>query len=359
MKHKNKASWLILESDAAARLFKTLLVFFALVQPVDVAFPCSAIFREKSPNEMLLGGNFDWSARGGILYLSPRQQIKSASFNGNTMVKTASWTSKYASLTLSQFGRDYPMQGMNEAGLAGAVLMAPAQYPASGSEGVITENLWLQHQLDRFATISEVALHAEDLGIYKISAELHWMLCDKTGECAIVEFIEGRPHIYRSRDERRNILTNLPYDLAWQTYIDWSTSDRPLPLGYQSSSRFIRLADGQNSRNYISIEDALDDVAFNGFTAWQTIFQLSTISLKFRVEGGSWEHVAFDEADLKCRQKLPMYELGKGRWTSYDPQVVGNLLERATQGIPKDEVSLIVDAKLRSEQISCSNSGSH
>lgn len=306
-----------------------------------------------------MGANFDWNTRGGIAFLSPRHQAKSASMVVAVKGRPAKWISSYASLTISQFGRDYPMQGINEAGLAGAVLMAPAQYPASGPEGNLTENLWLQYQLDRFATVSDVVLHAADFGIQKISADLHWILCDKTGECAAVEYIEGRPHIYRSRDERYNILTNSAYALAWQSYVDWSSSNQPLPKGYQSLARFIRLAFNQNSPNLKSIEQTLDDVALPGFTAWQTVFDLSNHSLKVRVEGGSWREVTFNLLSLNCSENLPMSELVNGVWTAYDGRVVGDLIQRATSGVPKEEASLIIEAKQLSETISCSNSESH
>jgi hypothetical protein len=245
------------------------------------------------------------------------------------------------------------MQGINEAGLAGAVLMAPAHYPATGPAGNITENLWLQYQLDRFASVSDVIHHAADFGIEKISADLHWILC------VIIEYLEGRPQIHRSLDETHNVLTNSPYALAWQSYLDWSRSNRPLPQGYQSAARFIRLAFSQNNPNRESIEDTLDDVALAGFTAWQTVFDLSSSSLKVRVEGGSWEYVDFNLTNLHCSQKLPMYELGKGLWRPYDGRVVEDVIRRATMGIPEQEVALIMEAKRVSEQISCFNSESH
>ena len=323
---------------------------------MDSAYPCSAVYRKTTRDHLQMGANFDWKARGGIAFLSPRGQAKSARMIGTGKGRPAArWISRYASLTLSQFGRDYPMQGINEVGLAGAVLMAPARYPVSGPAGNITENLWLQYQLDRFATVNDVVLHAADFGIHKISADLHWILCDKTGECAAIEYIDGRPHVYRSRDERYNILTNSSYAPAWRAYIDWSASNQPLPQGYQSSARFIRLAFSQSSPRLKTIEDTLDDVALPGFTAWQTVFDLSTHSLKVRVEGGSWGVLAFGFSSLNCSENLPMYDLGSGVWTPYDGRVVEDLIQRAILGIPKEEVSLIIEAKRLSERISCSN----
>ncbi len=359
MKYKNKATRVPLRRNFTARLLRLMAVFIAIFQTMDSAFPCSAVYRQDSSNKAQLGANFDWNARGGILFLSPRQQVKSAGAIVAGKGRPVTWISRYASITLSQFGRDYPMQGINEAGLAGAVLMAPAQYPVTGPAGYITENLWLQYQLDRFATVSDVILHVADFGIHKISADLHWMLCDKTGECATIEYIDGRPHIYKSRDVARNVLTNSPYALAWQTYLDWSASNRPLPQGYQSSARFIRLAFSQINPNLKSMEETLDDVALPGFTAWQTVFELSTSSLKVRVEGGSWSDVAFELSRLHCSPKLMMYELGHDVWTPYDGRVVEDLIARATVGIPKNEVALIFESKRLSEQISCSNLESH
>jgi penicillin V acylase-like amidase (Ntn superfamily) len=359
MKCKSKAIRGILSCADLGRLFRLMAVFIAVFQVVDPAFPCSAVYRKTTTQQQQMGANFDWNAKGGIAFLSPRQQAKSAGMIVAGKGRPAKWVSRYASLTLSQFGRDYPMQGINEAGLAGAVLMAPAQYPTTGPAGDITENLWLQYQLDRFATVNDVVLHAGDFGIHKISADLHWMLCDKTGECAAVEYIDGRPHIYRSRDQIHNILTNSPYAAVWQSYVDWSASNRPLPQGYQSSARFIRLAFSQNSPSLKTIEDTLDDVALAGFTAWQTVFDLSSHSLKVRVEGGSWESITFDFLNLNCSENLPIYKLSSGGWTPYDGRLVESLIQRATVGIPREEASLIIEAKQLSETISCPDLESH
>ena len=320
----------------------------------SVAYPCSAIARHNLEGEFELAANFDWKARGGHVFLSPRGQIKAAEeLSKQRYYRPVRWVSRYASLTLSQFGRDYPMQGINERGLSGAVLMAPASYPRYGRYGVITENLWLQHQLDQYATIQEVSAHLNDFGIRKISADLHWFLCDASGECATIEFSEGSPRIYRTSDKRMHVITNSPVQVSWGSFQQWKESSRPLPQGYMSIARFIRLAWNLSGDGAVDLGAILNDAALDGFTAWQSIFSTRQRSVSTRLAGSDWLRVSFAGLKLECNRDLPMLNLKDGSWKAYDPAEVHELLKSALDGLTPDEASDIELAVRKSESVLC------
>ena len=320
----------------------------------STAFPCSAVAKRGLNKGFHLAANYDWRAHGGFVFLSPRGQQKFSKIPSHHHSDAGKfWISRYASLTLSQFGRDYPMQGINERGLAGMVLVAPAQYPTIGKIGVITENLWLQYQLDQFSSIQEVAEHLDDFGIRKISADLHWFLCDASGECATVEFSEGQGRIYRTTDDRLQVLTNSPALESWDWYHEWSQSGRALPEGYGSMARFTRLAWRASHEGVLDLPSALDDVAQEGFTAWQTIFDLKRREMLVRLAGDDWRQISFNGLTLHCRQDLPMLSLAKQDWQPYRASEVREILKSATEGLAYEETQRITSAVTSSERVIC------
>ena len=328
---------------------------------------CSAVSSGPKNGSFFLGANFDWKARGGIVYLSPRGQKKSAVLTGfgsrvpqgemsrsrELKTEAAMWVSRFASLTISQFGRDYPMQGINEKGLAGLVLMAPADYPKSGKIATITENLWLQHQLDRYSSVTEVENHVLDFGFETVSANLHWFFCDASGECATIEFRQGRPFVYRGKVDLYKTLTNSSFHESWSYFLDWKKSRRALPQGYGSLARFTRLAASLEYQDEMDIEVALNDVALAGFTAWQSIFNLNEKSFSIRLEGGDWMDVSFKGHNLYCRDDLPMLNLAEESWSRYSSEVVQLLLQNALDGLSGEEARRIMRVVRGSENVSC------
>ena len=293
-------------------------------------YACSAIAADPDAAP-LVAGNYDWKARGGIAFNSPRGQIKEA-LSLSKKVMPAKWTSKYSSLTISQFGRDFPMQGMNEAGLAGMVLVGEAQYPNQGPLGVIQETLWLQYQLDQFGSVAEVSEHASDLGVEKLSANLHWFMCDKTRDCAVIEFNQGEAVVHRGSELSIRAVTNTAYQKAIQTLSHWRQSERPIPQGYDSTHRFIRLAEASEMRDSLRLAVALDQVSLTGFTAWQTIFDLESKSLIVRLEGAPWRTLNLVSELSQCGETFSMMDLADGIWKSYNHEKVAALFAEASKG---------------------------
>ena len=352
MKPKSNKPLPFLTNSRVRTLWWSLSLGALLGVDVSPSKACSVI--AGAPGSEILGGNYDWHARGGIAFLSPRRQVKfSKAHRGKKTHANVTWTSQYASLTLSQFGRDYPMQGINEKGLAGMVLMGPSAYPREGAAGVIGENIWLQYQFDMFATVAEVAEHVRDFGIKKISADLHWFFCDADGECIVVEFINGSAVVYRGADLTVKALTNTSYANALSQYSSWARSQTALPSGYDSVARFIRLAADHSPDSRERVASQLDDVAKSGFTAWQTIFGLGTASFRVRLAGDIWQDISFDNHDLSCSSQQFMLHLSKKTWEPYDAQVVRTLLKHAVSGIPESEAQAIADAVDQSERVVC------
>ncbi|NIV31091.1 MAG: hypothetical protein GWN58_16835, partial [Anaerolineae bacterium] len=79
--------------------------------------------------------------------------------------------------------------GMNEAGLAISTMwLGETRSPAPDERPPLASPLWIQYQLDTCATVEEVM--ANDARVRIADAVDHYLVCDRSGACAAVEFLE-------------------------------------------------------------------------------------------------------------------------------------------------------------------------
>ena len=63
-----------------------------------------------------------------------------------TMALSIAWTSKYGSATFNQYGREFPMGGMNEAGLVvESMMLFETEYPLPDTRSGIDPTQWIQY----------------------------------------------------------------------------------------------------------------------------------------------------------------------------------------------------------------------
>ena len=298
----------------------------------------------------IMAANYDWTVSGGILFTNPRGLDKTA-FLVTPLAekKPARWTSRYASLTLSQWGREFPMQGMNEAGLAGVVLNAPAVYPGdSSSQPIITEMQWLQYQLDRYGTLRDMESHIQDFSIQKISAALHFFFCDATTDCGIVEFVNGKAEIHRGARFPLRAITNSTFASssdAWAQFVrehDGRTSfpRSELPPGYDSLHRVVRAASYAKAASSTDAQalQNLRDLAGQGWTNWHSLFKTSRQQMLITpLKSNSTYTIELKDFALDCRQPTKMRSMNESmispNWSAYSPADSAALLARAAKPI--------------------------
>ena len=180
------------------------------------------------------------------LWKMPRGIERSDGVNG-----ALSWTSKYGSVTAAAFDL-IATDGMNEAGLAGHVLwLAESKYAEpDDSTTQLSQSVWLQFYLDNFATVADAVAWTNTRGVQvtqlfdptgHLVPTLHLALNDATGDSAIIEYLDGTPTVYHSREY--TVMTNSPtYDkqLELVREIEGLGGDRPLPGSTLATDRFAR-----------------------------------------------------------------------------------------------------------------------
>lgn len=173
------------------------------------ASACSS-FILSNPSLLILGANQDNNGELPGMVIVNQRGISKRGWEKSDTDEIAHWTSNYGSITFSFFGREYPYYGMNEAGLTVATSALPeTQAIPSDERPPLDGPFWLQYLLDKCSSIDEVIETEKQVRLKNDSD--HYMICDSSGQCAIIECLNGVFTVYRNDQVKEKILTNAPY----------------------------------------------------------------------------------------------------------------------------------------------------
>ncbi len=284
------------------------LIYFILFAPLVHSLACSSFLAERS-GHLLMAKNYDWTTDNAIVFLNPAGLQKS-SFRYHKDDISFSWVSRYSSITMNQYGIEFPNSGMNEKGLMAEVLwLSESQFPSADSRPSINELQFIQYILDRFQTVDEVLQSLRALRISPISANVHYLICDKIGDCITVEYLKGRLVTHKSDDSpgRFRALTNNPYHVANEyTYARYPFSRNSLPArSYASNIRFLRMSvlkdRKSNSMNLPTFVEKSFETLYAvaaPSTQWQNLWSPREQQLYFRTQHGNQEIAILRSSDL-------------------------------------------------------------
>lgn len=217
------------------------IVFVCLIP--QASHPCTT-FCLDSREQLVVGKNYDWVVDDCLVIVNKRGVKKTAVISHIEVSsdQPASWTSKYGSLTFNQYGRELPIGGINEVGLVvQSVRLETTKYPASDSRAAISDVPWKQYLLDSFSTVEEVI--ASDLQIRIKTPRgitgLHFLVTDRTGKCAVIEFIDGKMVYYTNEKMPVKVITNSNYLEGIEF---WKLGKLPKHDPYRSVDRFVSAA---------------------------------------------------------------------------------------------------------------------
>jgi penicillin V acylase-like amidase (Ntn superfamily) len=250
--------------------------------------------------EVVVAKNFDWGYGHGLIMVNKSGLQKKALSSGTP----AQWTSKFGSITFNQVARELPQGGVNEAGLVVEVLwLDSAQYPAPDTRPAVSELQWVQYQLDNFGSTQEVLDHLllQDLTIAKAVATVHYLVCDKEGQCAAVDPIKGLIVTHSKSTLPFPMLTNSTYEDSVASANKYVQSDTcsEVPNNYLSLNRFDHVACDLANYSRGSDQESPVDKAFSildsiaGFpgeaeagttdlTQWSIAYDLTQMKIHFK-----------------------------------------------------------------------------
>ncbi|GBF75618.1 hypothetical protein PA598K_04037 [Paenibacillus sp. 598K] len=219
----------------------------------------STAFHIRHMDEHYVCKNQDVIYEGVYLFTNQRGIQKAALIRPPE--KPLAWISVYGSVTVSQNGKEFPNGGMNEAGLVvEQTTLWQTEYPALDDRPVVGELQWIQYFLDTCGSVQEVLAQAPSLRIGQSTSQLHYLIVDRTGERAIIEFLKGEM-ILHSEALSLPAMTNTAYrdaiqyfqtdDYQWEQWEDYPRN---------SMARFFRVGERLQAE---ASESAAIDFAFD------------------------------------------------------------------------------------------------
>lgn len=220
------------------------------------AFACSRLLWNGPDNQVIVGRTMDWAYPfDDNLYIMPR----GGTVTGGTKTNPLSWTVKYGSVTssfsdwLKKQGPftidDGAADGINEKGFAAHFLfLSGSQYEKRDpSLPAVSTLRWVRYLLDNFATVEEALAAMETIQIVPSHIgtnpmDFHVAIEDKSGDSAIIEFVDGQRVIHHGRNF--TVMTNdPPYDVQIQELKQYEPfgGQKGLPGNISSNERFARL----------------------------------------------------------------------------------------------------------------------
>ncbi len=298
-----------------------MLLAIAVAAP-DAARGCSTFVLRKG-NRLLFGRNFDFYTGSGAVMVNPRGLDKTALvFPGE---KAASWTARYGSVTFNQVGREFPMGGMNEAGLVVEMMWHDAaDYPDRDERPGMMELQWMQFLLDTCATVGDAAAAAGTVRIMPMGSRLHFHLLDRGGAEAVVEFIAGRSRFYMGEDLPVPALTNQAYAecLAARSGFQGFGGAKALNATINDPDRFVTLAaevrrPGSERdllrRAFDILEQVHCDIQENP-TQWRLVYDPRRLEIHVRtLRNPAWRRVRLGDFSFACADGAKVLDLDAGR----------------------------------------------
>ncbi len=303
----------------------TVLVVWLTLVGAHGAGACTT-FCLQHGDALVFGRTFDWDVAEGMLVVNKRGVQKQS-----VMAEPrARWISEHGSVTFNQHGREFPLGGMNDAGLViECMWLNDTVYPPPDARPALMASQWIQYQLDMSARLDDVLANMTRVRIGgENPAALHFLVCDRNGDCAAIEFLAGRVVIHRAETLPWPVLTNHPYEEA-RDFLRRIGDDRSSTRFHQASRslrRFAWAADGVAHYDPTHDRDPAHDgdAIAHAFTIIDRVTVPRTLlRVVYDLTGG---RIHFDTGDPEERRHVDM------RAFDYDCETPVLILDLATAG---------------------------
>ncbi len=332
------------------------LVTWEASRPAHRARACT-VFRLARRARILVAKSYDWHTRAGLVTLNPRGLRKSALLLGPAGLPPATWRARYASVTFNQYGREFPIGGMNEAGLVVEVLwLSEAAYPRNPqAKAALTELQLVQYLLDTAGTVSDAVARARAVQVVHTHAKVHYFLCDALGGCAVLDYLGSGLRVAGNPRLEPTVLTNDTYERSRKVLTAGRGKGRGLVRG-SSLWRFSQVA-GRLRRLPATMGSAvrlLQLVRQQKLTVWQLVYDLGSRKVSWRAgTSGRFRTVDLRRLAQSCPRRARVWDMtgtllgtAVSRWTHWTRTVNDKLLQATLPAIVGHALARILAGKL-------------
>lgn len=268
------------------RLFY-ILIFSILLIFENQSSACTA-FCLKTGKEIFLAKNLDWEIENGYVFLNERGLNKSILNTDPFNKSTFQWQSKYRSITFNQFGKEFPLGGMNEQGLAIEELnMSPVKLIRDSSKQMINEFQLVQYLLDNCKSVDQTINCLKNFQCEPLFQTLHYIIADKTGNIIVVEFNGSKFDIYYCSKTGLPVLSNNNYNesLNYLSNFHGFGGNLPVKIRQGSNERFVTVANFLKlyyNQPPIDYSFQILDTVKQGDTRWSMIYDIRNLRVYFK-----------------------------------------------------------------------------
>jgi penicillin V acylase-like amidase (Ntn superfamily) len=289
-----------------------LLTFFLFA--AYNTWACSAFFLCRD-SVKVLSRNHDFKTERGYVRVHRKgidRKAKLFDKKGIKNIESAVWRSKYDNITFHAEEKPniyMPIGGINSEGLAIVELYVDDDNTANLSfkktKQAIMCSQWVGYVLDNYKNVNEMMANITNLRLIN-NFHAHWLACDKSGNSAVIEYINGNLTISYGQPLTISGITNHSYNYSFnelKKYL-FLGGKKELPQGHKSIERFIRGAyklHKYNKGNPVQyMLELMKNVArpstTDSPTQWVTIYDLENRKIYYRVRHDKKLHtIDFDE----------------------------------------------------------------
>jgi len=290
-----------------------LAVLIVLLAGRSSLVGCTTFFINKG-GQLAFGRNYDWATDAGFVTKNNRGLSKTSFQNPEGI--TTSWVSKYGSLTFNQYGKEFPMGGMNEKGLVVELMwLDGSQYPKADERATVNVLQWVQYQLDNCSTIDEVIATDKHIRIGAENPPLHYLVADARGKAATIEFLNGKMEVHKGNDLPIPVLANTDYATSAKAVktSGMLNGNKSATFKDNSIERFARACAMVNEfqqkdtkQSIIDYSfDILKNVAQSGWTRWSIVYDVSNKGIYFKTTRfSSVKSISFSDFDFGCNSPV-------------------------------------------------------
>lgn len=226
-----------------------LIITVLLTCSAQRTHACSTVLLKRD-GVLLVGHNLDETTDfKGFVFVNKRDYYKVGSTwhalrtYSKHLPYSLNWISRYGSVTWSSIGRDLPDAGINERGLViEEMSLAQHPYPRRIIQPTLFQMQWIQYHLDNFSSVEQVIESASM--ICPDGWPWHFFVADRSGNCATLEYIDGRLVVHSGATLPVTALCNRPYydELKALTKYQGFGGTRAVDLNNKNIPRFVRAA---------------------------------------------------------------------------------------------------------------------
>ncbi len=274
-----------------------------------------------------------------------RRGIAKEGYRESTTGETAKWVARYGSVTFNLAGRELPWSGMNEAGLVmSSMQLLASECPDPDERPPLGEAYLVQYVLDTCGSVQEVIEAVSLVRPSQNECASHYLVADENGECAAIEFLDGRFVYHTGEALPVKALANAPY-AAGIIFIEQGVipADNPgesverVAAAARKIEAFsadhgispVDYALGVLTETVVAPKQWWSDWFDEPYTRWSVVFDIARRQAHFRtVASPTVRYLSLGSFDLSCDAPLKMLDVNaelagnvEGAFTPYDHDV--------------------------------------